>query len=318
MTQVVAQPARVLPKALRPGDLVAVVAPGARPEEAALEAGVEQLRNRGYRVRVGAHVLDRYGHMAGADRDRATDLMEAFLDTAVSGVFCARGGSGCSRTIPYLDLRAISGCPKVFVGYSDVTVLHLALTRYAGWPTFYGPMVATELDSTCSAGDPCGLWRIVSSCEPVGALAVGRLADTSGLNAGVAEGTLVGGTLCVIESAIGTDYALDTRERILALEDAQEPPWRVDRMLTHLSHAGVLGGAGGFVIGSLSEIGGDETGDLPVQQSLRDHLVPQNRPAVSGYPFGHIAQPVTLPLNCRVRLDAGARELSVLEPAVAD
>lgn len=310
-----AQRERVKPRALAPGDLVAVVAPGSRPDPADLEIGVEHLRARGLRVRVGRHVMDRYGHMAGADRDRAADLMEAFLDDEVRGIVCARGGSGSSRIVPHLDFVAIASRPKVFVGYSDVTVLHLALARHAGWPTFYGPMAATELGSSCS-GDACGLWALTGSREPVGVLGSARSAEVRAVVGGAVEGILAGGTLCVIESAIGTPYSLDARGRILALEDADEPAWRVDRMLTHLGHAGILDAAAGFVLGSLAHPALSDPDDLPESQSVSDHVASLRKPTLAGYPFGHIPQPVALPLSCRVRLDADARTLTLLEAAV--
>ncbi|HET6383224.1 MAG TPA: LD-carboxypeptidase [Armatimonadota bacterium] len=309
---------RTLPTALQPADTVAVVAPAGRVDPEALERGVETLRARGLRVKVGRHVLDAYGHMAGADRDRASDLMAAFLDPEVHGVFCARGGSGSARMLPYLDLREIATNPKVFVGYSDVTVLHLALGRSAGWPTFYGPMVAT--DAECCRDDDCfaALWRLISRPEPAGALQFDdgpRSARV--LIAGAAEGMLTGGTLCLVESSLGASYQARTEGRLLALEDTNETPWRVDRMLTHLGHAGLLEQAAGFIIGSLSNLETDSSDDLSVEQSLLDHLGPFGKPVLYGFPFGHIAAPLTLPLNCRARVDADAETLTVLEAAVA-
>ena len=196
---------RARPAAVGPGDKVAIVAPAGRVEREALELGIASLQAKGLRVALGAHVLDDYGHMAGTDRDRASDLMEAFLD------------------------------PENLV-----------------------------------------------------------------------------------ESSLGTPYAPQLRGGILALEDSHEPPWRVDRMLTHLDHAGLLEAAAGFLIGSLSQQeDADTTGqELSVEQSLRDHLGRTRKPVLFGFPFGHIAAPLTLPLNCRVRLDATLRAVTVLEPAV--
>jgi muramoyltetrapeptide carboxypeptidase len=297
---------------------VAVVAPASRPDPEALEAGIEALRARSLRVQAGRHVLDAYGHLAGQDRDRAADLMGAFLDPEVRGIFCARGGSGSARTFPYLDLSAIAAHPKVFVGYSDVTVLHLAIARAGGWPTFYGPMVASEMEGC--RNDACfdALWRLIACPEPAGSLSAGSdVGACRALVPGVAEGRLTGGTLCLVESSLGTPYSIRTRGRILALEDENEASWRVDRMLTHLVQSGLLEGVAGFLIGSLS---GDEhggaAGELSVTQSLRDHLGSLGKPVLCGFPFGHIATPLTLPLGVRCRLDAGAGTISALEPAV--
>lgn len=308
-----------LPRALAPGDVIAMIAPASKVDREALEVGAEALRARGLKVIMGAHVLDTYGHLAGKDQDRASDLMNAFLDSDIKGVFCARGGSGSARILPYLDMASIASHPKVFVGYSDITVLHIAFAHYAGWPTFYGPMATTETE--CCTDDDCfgSLWRLISDARPAGDLLIPK--DTTPLQtlaSGIAEGELLGGTLCVLESCIGTPYFPDFKGKIIALEDASEPPWRVDRMLTHLEQAGVFEDVAGFLIGKLSD---DENGslfaeDLPVTQSLMDHLHGRKKPVLYGYPFGHLNQPVTLPMNCRIRLDADRRILTVLDSAV--
>ena len=312
--------ARVLPDRLCEGDCVAVVSPGGAPDPDALEAGVEVLRGRGLKVQVGPHALDRYGYLAGADRDRAADMMQAFLDPGVKAIFCARGGVGCARMLPYLDLPAIAARPKVFVGYSDVTILHLAIERAGGWPTFYGPMVATELGPGLCPECIELLWRLISRAEPAGSVACpGVAAQHRCLVPGAAEGVLTGGTLCLLDSSIGTAYAMDAAGKILVLEDSHETPWRVDRMLTHLAHAGALDGVAGFAIGSLVSIVDEpEEPSLSVEQSLLDHLQALGRPVLYGVPFGHIDAPLTLPLGCRARLDAVAGTIEVLEPAVQD
>ena len=307
---------RTRPPAVSHGDTVAIVAPAGRVERAALELGIASLQAKGLRVSLGSHLLDGYGHLAGTDRDRAADLMEAFLDPEVQAIFCARGGSGSARLLPHLDLRAIASHPKVFVGYSDVTILHLALARFAGWPTFYGPMVASDLGNCHN--DPCfqALWKLISVPESGGIMESSGIGTT--LIPGAIEGVLTGGTLCLVAGSLGTPYAAQVHGGILALEDTHEPPWRVDRMLTHLDHAGLLEAAAGFLIGSLSDPeDADATGlELSVEQSLGDHLRLRGKPVLYGFPFGHILAPLTLPLNCRVRLDATLKTVTVLESAV--
>lgn len=313
----------ILPKALQPGDTIAVVAPAGKVDRTSLDAGVEALRERGLKVKVGAHVLDVYGHMAGADRDRASDFMAAFIDPVIKGVFCVRGGSGSARIIRYLDMAYLASHPKIFVGYSDITALHMVFAHYAKWPTFYGPMVATETE--CCRNDDCFgvLWNLISNPEPAGILSLPPKHGVSSVNmqtlhSGIATGALLGGTLCVLESCIGTPYSPNTEGKILALEDVSEPPWRVDRMLTHLEQAGIFEMANGFLVGCLSdqEVNPENIEELPIVQSLMDHLGKLDKPILYGYPFGHIDQPLTLPLNCRVQLDANQHTLDILEPAV--
>ncbi len=307
---------RVLPHAIAPGDKVAVVAPAGRVDRNALDYGIAALENKGLRVWLGPHILDIYGHLAGTDADRAADLMAAFLNPEIKAVFCARGGSGSARILKHLDLMAISHHPKVFVGYSDVTVLHLAIQHAAGWPTFYGPMVASDL-ATCSS-DTCfqALWRLISNPEPYETLNSAALGVT--IIPGVVDGVLTGGTLCLVDSSIGTSYAARPGPGIMALEDTGEPLWRVDRMLTHLGHAGLLQSANGFLIGNLADTNDpdDTNQELTIDQIINDHLGGLGKPVITGFPFGHIESPLTLPLNCRVRMDATSRTVTILEPAV--
>ena len=280
---------RILAPALEEDDLVALIAPGGRVKPDEVDAAVEALRKRGLRVSVGRHALDTYGHLAGHDADRAFDLLTAFTDPDVRGVFCARGGAGCSRLIPHLDTVALAAHPKVFVGYSDVTTLHLLLARHAGWPTFYGPMPTSDVQ--CYDADSCfgALWQLVSDPEFVGRLAMPRGASSpSTLVLGIAEGVLAGGTLCVLLSAMGTPYALDARGKLLLLEDMNEPIWRVDRMLTQLSHSGGLDQAVGFVIGRLSDCFHRRLTNERNPTDLAAGLLPIRRRSVSsntdGYP----------------------------------
>jgi muramoyltetrapeptide carboxypeptidase len=179
-------------------------------------------------------------------------------------------------------------------------------------------MVATEFGQGLCLECVELLWRLISRPEPAGDLFCPHVAALrQSLVAGTVEGVLMGGTLCLVESSIGTSYAIDTAGKILVLEDSHETAWRVDRMLTHLAHAGVLDGAAGFVIGSLVEGPNDpDELSLPIGQSLLDHLGPLGRPVLCGLPFGHIDAPLTLPLGCRARVDAEAGTIRVLEPAV--
>lgn len=305
------------PPCLHPGDTLGIVSPSSPVPPERLEAGIAVLERWGYRVLVAPHALDRHGHLAGQDKDRAADLEAMFAHPEVKGIICARGGSGSIRLLPRLDFDALVRTPKVFVGYSDITMLHLALNR-AGLITFFGPMVSVDL----ARAFPPAAERSLR-----GLIEMPRLGETVGdperpavaLVPGKAEGRLVGGTLSLVCDSLGTPWEVDTAGKILFLEDVNEPIYRVDRMLTHLKVAGKLDAAAGFLIGRLHEEGMDSTPPLPIAEVLADHLVSTGKPTAVEFPVGHVPGTLTLPLGARASLavEQNAVSLRVLEPAVS-
>lgn len=310
------------PRVLQPGDTVGVVAPASPPlDPEAVPRGIAALEEMGLRVRLGRHTLDRDGYLAGGDRERAADLMEMFLDPAVRAVFSLRGGYGSGRILPLLDFAAIRCNPKIFVGYSDITALHLAIHRLAGLVTFHGPMVAADLGGGLSAYSAGHLRRALFEPAPLGAM--GKPPDAPGLvsvRGGRASGRLVGGNLSLVVAGLGTPYAIETEGKILFLEDVGEEPYRIDRMLTHLRHSGRLGEAAGIVFG---ECAGCETsgarpaypGAPDVQEVVTRALAPLGVPALFGLTIGHGTHKATLPLGVRATLDADAAVLTIEEAA---
>ncbi len=307
----------ILPPRLQPGDALGIVAPASPVAPERLAAGVAALERWGYRVVVAPHVLDRRGHLAGRDADRAADLAGMFARPDISGIVCARGGAGSVRILPLVDFAALARTPKVFIGYSDVTMIHLALNR-AGLVTFFGPMAAVDLAREFPPAAERVLRALVEVPEPAGLIADPERPATS-LAPGRAEGVLVGGTLSLVSESLGTPWEIDTAGRILFLEDVHEPLYRVDRMLAHLSVAGKLDAAAGFLVGALHQEGLDPEPPLSLLEILTDHLVRPGKPAAFGFPVGHVPGTLSLPLGVRASLDvsAGAASLRVLAPAVA-
>ena len=321
------------PPPLRPGDTVAVVAPSGPVDPAKLHRGVAWLRTEvGLDVRLGRHVLDRGGHglpfLAGRDDDRAADLQEAWLDPAVAGVLCARGGDGAPRLVDRLDWHALARVPaKLLCGLSDITVLHLAFAARLGVSTLYGPMVAT----TVVAGAPAG--GLVSAPVPApvpgpdgggagpdaasrGALAAALLGRDPApvvagpglrtLVGGRARGVTTGGCLALVAACVGTPDLPPARGGIVLLEDLGEAPYRVERMLTQLLRTGWFDGVAGVACGDFVACG--EPGELAAV--LRDRLAPLGVPVVTGLPFGHGATQLTVPLGRVATLDADAGTLA--------
>src|SRR5262245_24661356 len=220
------------PAALRDGDLIGVVAPGAAVDEAAVRAGAQVLERAGYRVRIGASVLKQSGYLAGSDAERLADLVDLFSDAEVRAIVGARGGYGSGRLLPQFDPAIARRYPKIFVGYSDLTFLLTQLVQHAGLVAFHGPMVA-EFDQ-----NPDGAAALLGVLS--GDRAGWNLSARAIIQPGMAEGVVVGGCLSILVASLGTPYALETAGRLLFLEDVNEKPFRVDRMLTQLRQAGKL------------------------------------------------------------------------------
>ncbi|HZM68781.1 MAG TPA: LD-carboxypeptidase [Candidatus Cryosericum sp.] len=295
----------LVPPPLRPGDRVAVVAPGGPPRRAALLRGIAWLEQRQFVVDRGAHVLDRRGYLAGDDAGRADDLNRAFADPGLKAVWFARGGYGSQRILPRIDFSQLRSHPKALIGYSDVTVLQAAAWRFAGLSTLHGPMVAELADS--SAYDATSLARALS-----GAPVEFALPRRTVLRAGRGEGPIVGGCLSLLVGLIGTPFDLETRGAILFWEDVNEEPYRIDRMLAHLRLAGRLHGLQGMVIGRLPGCRARRReNDIPLADILKSHLQGTDYPVVVDFPAGHARRKVTLPLGRAARLDTFARRLAI-------
>ncbi|ADG88668.1 S66 peptidase family protein [Thermobispora bispora] len=295
----VTPPAR-LPRPLRPGDRVALVAPSGPVDPDALDRGRAVLAALGLEVVTGAHVLDRNGFLAGADGDRAADLAAAWCDPGVAAVVCARGGYGATRLLGLLDWAAMRAAgPKILIGSSDITALHRAFADRLRVATLFGPMPATRVLGGADGPDRPTLDRLrqALSGEPV------RIEGTTVVVPGRAEGPLTGGNLTLLAALCGTPYALRARGRIVLLEDVGEQPYRIDRMLTQLLQAGCLDGALGFALGSWVGCG-------DALEVLAERLAPLGVPVLAGLPVGHGAPQFPVWLEAPAVLDTASRTLT--------
>lgn len=303
------------PRPLVSGDLIQIVSPASAITADKLERATALLEVEGYRVRLGEHVFDRDFYLAGRDEHRADDLMRAFTDPDVKAVLCSRGGYGCARLFPYLDLDAIAASEKMFLGFSDITTLHLALNR-RGLVTFHAPMMVT-LSVDRPAWVHASFLNVLKGAEPIpteaptGETVVG----------GVAEGQVTGGCLCLLTDSLATSDPLELEGRIVLIEDVDENPHRIDAMLTHLVNTGGAGRAAGYVIGEMTrtdEKADPAIGSKPWREIVADRLAPLGRPMIVNFPFGHAPAMLSLPLGIQARLDANAGTLTYLEAACAD
>jgi muramoyltetrapeptide carboxypeptidase len=307
--------AELKPRALRQGDLIEIVSPASPIEVAQVDNVTKLLLAEGYRVRLGEHALDRDWFLAGRDEDRAADLQEAFADPEVSAVYCSRGGYGCARLFPYLDLDMIASSGKMFLGFSDITTLHLALNN-RGMPTVHAPMALT-------LSKPREHWVMQSFLRILrGELMIPADAPTgTAIVPGRAAGEVTGGCLCLLTDSIGTPDELDAVGKIVLIEDVDEAPHRIDAMFTHLLNAGILQDAAGIIVGEMTRTD-DKTDDgigyKPWQDIVVERLQPLGIPTIMGFPFGHMPNMLSLPLGIRAELNAEEGTLTYTEELCAE
>jgi muramoyltetrapeptide carboxypeptidase len=296
------------PAPLRRGDVIGVVAPAGAVDELRLHAGVQVLENAGFRVRVAPSALKESGYLAGTDSERVADVHAMLHDPEVKAIVAARGGYGAGRLLPLMDPASARQHPKIFVGHSDLTFLLNDFVQRAELVAFHGPMVAglpqhpeaTENLLAMLRGDRVG-WH--APAEAV-------------IQPGMAEGLLVGGCLSAMVSMLGTPYAVETRGRLLFLEDVNEKPFRIDRMLTQLRQAGALDAVAGVIFGEMSGCSAAPDERVSVRDVITEAFAGARYPVAFGLPSGHGLGTVTLPLGIRARL-AGER-LTLLEPPVTE
>ena len=303
----------IRPKRLRSGDTVEIVAPaGPIADRAGLDAGVAAIERLGFRARFDERVLESRRYLAGDDRARAEELMRAFEDPAVAAILALRGGYGSARLLPLLEPARLQGRCKVFMGFSDLTTLHLYFARRFGWTTLHGPMATSPALHSMAADEAAHLVALWTDPGYRTRLAFPQLESWRG---GSAEGRLTGGCLSLVVASLGTAYEIDTDGAILFLEDLGEAPYRVDRMLTHLRLAGKLDSVAGIVLGSFADCQPPDAG-YSFEEMLRELLEPIEVPIVAHFPAGHGAPNWALPLGVKVRLDGDAPALQILDGSV--
>lgn len=302
------------PPNIGPGGIIRIVAPGGTIEDrSSLERGISTLERMGFRVQYDERIFDSFRYLAGDDRARAEELMAAFEDPAVHAVMALRGGYGCSRLIPLLEEERLRHHPKPFIGFSDITTLHLYFQKRFGWITIHGPMAATATLGSMPYDQEQHLLSLLS--DP-GYLPVLQFTQLEAWHPGTAEGRLTGGCLSIVAASIGTPYEIETDGKILFLEDCGEPPYRIDRMVTHLRLAGKFRSVSGILLGTFLDCEPDK-GEYRSADVLRELLGEPGVPVIASFPAGHGFENWAVPLGTRVQMDADTRSVRLLEAAVA-
>jgi muramoyltetrapeptide carboxypeptidase len=296
---------------LEAGDRIGVISPGFAVRPSLLRAGVAALRRMGFDARVGRHAAGRDGYLAGTDRERAADLNRFLADRSVRAIWCARGGYGALRILDRVDWPLLSRDPKPLLGYSDATALFAMALRGPRQLCFHAPLVA-EL------GDPAAWDRRSLEALLAGESVLLRVPRAGVLVEGRAEGRLVGGNLTTLAHLLGTSAAPSFDRGILFLEEIGEESYRVDRMLAHLSLAGVFERVAGVLVGSVAAPRTRRAfpPDRPVRRVLEEHLGSLGVPVVLGLRAGHVSGKRTLPLGGLARIDTRTRSIELIPEAV--
>lgn len=312
------------PKRLKPGSVVGLVSPAsANFVREDLDIVVDAVRSLGLVPRLAPHLLERYGYLAGKDKDRAADINKFFADPEVAAIVPIRGGWGCSRILPYLDYEQIRQNPKIIIGFSDITALILAINARSNLVTFHGPNGLTSWNPTQTEY----FRRVLFAAENVKFQNIKDEGDSNRLmqvkyriqtiTPGQVRGRLIGGNLSVLSGIVGSPYLPDLNGAILFLEDVKENIYRIDRLMTHLKIAGVFDRLAGFIFGQCPECLPDaDYGSLTLEEVVWEHIQPLGIPAWYGAMIGHIETLLTLPIGLDVEINASAGTIQMLEPAV--
>jgi muramoyltetrapeptide carboxypeptidase len=297
----------IRPPRLKSGDIIGIAAPSGPFDNDLFEKGMAVLRGMGFNVHIPDAVYRREGFLAGPDAARAEVINGLFADPDIQGILCARGGYGATRLLPHLDWETIRRHPKVFVGFSDITVLHCVLLAQAGLVTFHGPM-GTTLDKAPDTWREFML-RTLTTDTPVELAPPG----VTVLTHGEGSGPVIGGNLTLLAHLVGTPHAPRFNGRLLFVEDVTEAPYRIDRMLVQMTLAGCFDHVAGLILGQFQDCGdADEINDVFMRT-----FGPLGIPVVAGFPIGHGPENATLPIGLEARLTTRPPKLIYEQAATA-
>ena len=316
----------IKPGRLQKGDTIGLITPASslfETEQTKIEAK-EKMEVLGFKIKFGKNVDKKWGYLAGTDQERINDIHDFFEDDKVKAIFAIRGGYGSGRLLRHLDYDLIEKNPKILLGYSDITSILIAIHQMTGLVTFHGP-VAT---STFTEYTQKYFFKTLTETNPVGEIEDAPYEDNLQqsnrvwtVNSGKAKGKLIGGNLTLICMSLGTAYEIETKDKIVFIEEVGEQPNDLDRMLTQLYNAGKLDVCKGVVFDRMSRVKPADhlpaySSFLSVEEIIKDRFKEFKYPVCFGLSLGHIKDKPTLPLGIEAELDADSGRLSLLESAV--
>ena len=312
------------PKKLKPGDTIGLVAPGFAVKPEALYLAEDTLHKMGFKTHYTERIKGNYGYFSNTDEERAKDLNEMFANPDVDAILCARGGYGCTRILDLLDYESIKNNPKALIGFSDITALINTIYKRTGLVCFHGP-VGSTIDDEYSQSY---FKKVLMEPQETLPIKNAILNDPKQyrnseyyrytITKGVGQGELVGGSLTLVTATIGTPYEIDFTNKLVFLEDVEEAPYRIDRMLTQLTDVDTFLKAKGIIFGVCKGCDRKRTTEnFTLREVIMDRIAPLGIPAVYGMSFGHIPQNFTLPIGVEASFNAYKKQLRLLETAVS-
>lgn len=299
----------IKPERLKKGDTVAVIAPASPPNKENLKRGLKFVEDLGLNYKLGKSLYTEYGYLAGNDEERLADLHEMFLDDEVKAIICAGGGYGTARIASEIDYDAIKNNPKIFWGYSDITFLHTAIRQKTGMVTFHGPMLASDIGK--EGANQISKDTFQQLFAPSDLNYSSAISEIEELVSGSAEGSLVGGNLSLLSSSMGTPFEIDTVGKILLIEDINEEPRAVDRMLNQLYMAGKLQQSAGILIGDFNNCVPERELSLSLEEVIGHYIQLAGRPALRGFNMGHCSPHIGVPLGAAASMNTKEKTLFV-------
>ncbi len=305
----------IKPPKLQKGDLIGIISPASGPSDLSrIDKGVNYLEKLGYRVELGKNVGLERGYLAGDDEQRLHDFHYMFANKEVKAIFSVRGGYGSGRLLNKIDFNLVRKNPKIFVGYSDITALHLAILKKTGLVTFAGPMVAVDFFKDVDSFTEENFWRIITSNKKVGRFQNPDEEKFFVLHKGRAEGRIIGGNLALIISLLGTEYFPNLKDTILIIEEIGEAPYRIDRMFNQLKLANIFNQINGVLLGRFVDCYESDLTKktLSLNEVMIDYFGECKMPVFYNFKHGHIKQNLTVPLglNCKMNTTKGFIEIT--------
>ena len=310
------------PLRLKPSATIGIINPSFKKPDDVLEkykSMVENITNRGYKIKYGKTYFAKEGYLAGSDFLRAQDVMDMFLDDEVDAIICMRGGYGASRMVDLLDYQKISEHPKIFSGFSDITVLLNSINQHANVPTIHG-LVSLFLGSKSADSESVErFWEFLENGQK-GKVLKNPNDKCKTLIGGKATGELVGGNLSLLATLSGGEYAVDFTDKIVFIEEVEEEPYQIDRYLSSIRLTNALKKAKGFVFGYFTDCKKSESreGTQDVLDVIKDYVLALGKPTIYDFACGHDFPFVTLPIGVEVELDADKKTIKINEEFYKD
>ncbi|MBR0596314.1 LD-carboxypeptidase [Clostridiales bacterium BAD-6] len=305
------------PKCLKKGDRIALIAPSSPVTEEKLALSVRSVEFLGLTPVLFPTCTMKHGYLSGSDEARAKDINHAFRDPSIDGIFCLRGGYGVTRILPYIDYDIVRNNPKLFLGYSDITGLHMVFNMKCSLVTLHSPMPSRGWDTMDPISLGC-LSHLLFNAEPPGPTPAVEGESIERINPGIAEGISIGGNLSLMTATLGTPYEIDTKGKILFIEDVDEKHYKLDRGLTSLALAGKFRDCAGIVLCTWADCDEPDTppeDNLTLGEIFEEVVKPFEKPTINNFRAGHIYPHIAIPMGVKTRLDASEGTVTFLESA---